>query len=106
MAPRILLCDNVLGCLNQLFKRVSSVKKSAGRRVDDVHQNWVPHPPPPPHLLHRRAPKILSQASKASKGKLIEADGRKMFQQLIDGVSYCHNKGVSHRDVKVFSQSS
>ncbi|KAK7292979.1 hypothetical protein RJT34_15838 [Clitoria ternatea] len=30
MAPRILLCDNVLGRLNQLFKRVSSANKSAG----------------------------------------------------------------------------
>ncbi|GMY36305.1 zinc finger CCCH domain-containing protein 64 [Fagus crenata] len=28
--PRILLCGDVLGCLNQLFKRVSSVNKSAG----------------------------------------------------------------------------
>lgn len=37
----------------------------------------------------------------ASKGKLPEAEGRKMFQQLIDGVSYCHNKGVFHRDLKV-----
>ncbi|XP_054821811.1 zinc finger CCCH domain-containing protein 64 [Prosopis cineraria] len=30
MAPRILLCGDVMGCLNQLFKRVSSVNKSAG----------------------------------------------------------------------------
>ncbi|KAI4344517.1 hypothetical protein L6164_011734 [Bauhinia variegata] len=30
MAPRILLCGDVLGRLNQLFKRVSSVNKSAG----------------------------------------------------------------------------
>ena len=37
----------------------------------------------------------------ASKGKLSEAQGRKLFQQLIDGVSYCHNKGVFHRDLKV-----
>lgn len=37
----------------------------------------------------------------SSKGKLIEAHGRKMFQQLIDGVSYCHNKGVFHRDLKL-----
>ena len=41
----------------------------------------------------------------SSKGKLTEAHGRKMFQQLIDGVSYCHNKGVFHRDLKVLSQS-
>ncbi|KAG8370595.1 hypothetical protein BUALT_Bualt14G0133400 [Buddleja alternifolia] len=37
----------------------------------------------------------------ASKGKLPEAQGRKLFQQLIDGVTYCHNKGVFHRDLKL-----
>ncbi|KAF7836866.1 CBL-interacting serine/threonine-protein kinase 1 isoform X1 [Senna tora] len=37
----------------------------------------------------------------ASKGRLTEAEGRKLFQQLIDGVSYCHNKGVFHRDLKL-----
>ncbi|GMI64565.1 CBL-interacting protein kinase 1, SNF1-RELATED PROTEIN KINASE 3.16 [Hibiscus trionum] len=37
----------------------------------------------------------------ASNGKLSEAEGRKLFQQLIDAVSYCHNKGVFHRDLKL-----
>ncbi|KAL3812209.1 hypothetical protein ACJIZ3_013477 [Penstemon smallii] len=37
----------------------------------------------------------------ASKGKLSESQGRKLFQQLIDGVCYCHNKGVFHRDLKL-----
>ncbi|XP_057753164.1 CBL-interacting serine/threonine-protein kinase 1-like [Arachis stenosperma] len=37
----------------------------------------------------------------ASKGKLSETEGRKLFQQLIDGVSYSHNKGVFHRDLKL-----
>lgn len=37
----------------------------------------------------------------ASKGKLSEERGRKLFQQLIDGVSYCHDKGVFHRDLKL-----
>ncbi|TXG71501.1 hypothetical protein EZV62_000080 [Acer yangbiense] len=37
----------------------------------------------------------------ASKGKLSQAHGRKIFQQLIDGVSYCHNKGIFHRDLKL-----
>ncbi|XP_038906627.1 CBL-interacting serine/threonine-protein kinase 1-like [Benincasa hispida] len=37
----------------------------------------------------------------ASKGKLSEAQGRKIFQQLVDGVSYCHKKGVYHRDLKL-----
>jgi len=37
----------------------------------------------------------------ANRGRLPEAEGRKLFQQLIDGVSYCHDKGVFHRDLKV-----
>ncbi|KAK1316820.1 CBL-interacting protein kinase 1 [Acorus calamus] len=36
----------------------------------------------------------------ASKGRLSEAEGRKLFQQLIDAISYCHDKGVFHRDLK------
>ncbi|RID71720.1 hypothetical protein BRARA_C03644, partial [Brassica rapa] len=36
-----------------------------------------------------------------SKGKLSETEGRKMFQQLIDGISYCHSKDVFHRDLKL-----
>ncbi|VAH01935.1 unnamed protein product [Triticum turgidum subsp. durum] len=36
----------------------------------------------------------------AMKGKLSEREGRRLFQQLIDGVSYCHGKGVYHRDLK------
>ncbi|XP_030520612.1 CBL-interacting serine/threonine-protein kinase 1-like [Rhodamnia argentea] len=37
----------------------------------------------------------------ANQGRLPEAEGRKLFQQLIDGVSYCHDKGVFHRDLKL-----
>lgn len=36
-----------------------------------------------------------------SNGKLSENNGRKLFQQLVDGVSYCHQKGVFHRDLKL-----
>ncbi|KAM3400637.1 hypothetical protein ACQJBY_005467 [Aegilops geniculata] len=36
----------------------------------------------------------------AIKKKLSEREGRRLFQQLIDGVSYCHGKGVYHRDLK------
>lgn len=43
----------------------------------------------------------ISDVSQATRGKLSESEGRKLFQQLIDGVSYCHNKGVYHRDLKV-----
>uniref|UniRef100_A0A453AZ24 Protein kinase domain-containing protein n=1 Tax=Aegilops tauschii subsp. strangulata TaxID=200361 RepID=A0A453AZ24_AEGTS len=37
----------------------------------------------------------------ALKGKLSEKEGRKLFQQLMDAVSYCHERGVYHRDLKV-----
>ncbi|KAH9766571.1 CBL-interacting serine/threonine-protein kinase 1 [Citrus sinensis] len=47
--------------------------------------------------LHELSSGLVVQASK---GRLQEAEGRKLFQQLIDGVSYCHNKGVFHRDLK------
>lgn len=33
--------------------------------------------------------------------KMKESDARKLFQQLIDAVGYCHNRGVYHRDLKV-----
>uniref|UniRef100_A0A2P2K8G8 non-specific serine/threonine protein kinase n=2 Tax=Rhizophora mucronata TaxID=61149 RepID=A0A2P2K8G8_RHIMU len=32
--------------------------------------------------------------------KLDESEARKLFQQLIDAVEYCHNRGVCHRDLK------
>ncbi|XP_065848920.1 CBL-interacting serine/threonine-protein kinase 21 [Euphorbia lathyris] len=32
--------------------------------------------------------------------KLNESEARKVFQQLIDSVDYCHNRGVYHRDLK------
>ena len=40
------------------------------------------------------------------KGKLSEEEGRRLFQQLIDAVSYCHDKGVYHRDLKVISPTT
>ncbi|XP_061349925.1 CBL-interacting serine/threonine-protein kinase 21 [Gastrolobium bilobum] len=38
---------------------------------------------------------------KMSYAKMLnECEARKLFQQLIDAVDYCHNKGVYHRDLK------
>lgn len=42
---------------------------------------------------------------KSSQGNLSEEEGRKLFQQLIDAISYCHDKGVYHRDLKVIKQT-
>jgi serine/threonine protein kinase len=38
---------------------------------------------------------------KVHQGKLPENECRRYFQQLIDAVAHCHNKGVYHRDLKV-----
>nr|CAD1831512.1 unnamed protein product [Ananas comosus var. bracteatus] len=40
------------------------------------------------------------QLAQVHRGKLSEADSRRYFQQLIDGVDFCHTKGVYHRDLK------
>jgi serine/threonine protein kinase len=47
--------------------------------------------------------KLNLQYVQALKGKLTEKEARKLFQQLIDAVAYCHEKGVYHRDLKVIS---
>jgi serine/threonine protein kinase len=35
------------------------------------------------------------------KGKLSEEEARFLFKQLIHAVSYCHSKGLIHRDLKL-----
>lgn len=40
-------------------------------------------------------------SDKFGRRKIKESDARKLFQQLIDAVDYCHNRGVFHRDLKV-----
>ncbi|XP_061365818.1 CBL-interacting protein kinase 8-like [Gastrolobium bilobum] len=39
-------------------------------------------------------------------GRLSEAESRRYFQQLIDGVDYCYSKGVYHRDLKCFGDAT
>ncbi|GJN38779.1 hypothetical protein PR202_gb27850 [Eleusine coracana subsp. coracana] len=46
-----------------------------------------------------RHPNIV-RLNEARQGKLRENEARKYFQQLIDGIDYCHSKGVYHRDLK------
>jgi serine/threonine protein kinase len=50
---------------------------------------------------YQMLPNSNLQYMQALKGKLTEKEGRKLFQQLIDAVGYCHEKGVYHRDLKV-----
>ncbi|XP_023645490.1 zinc finger CCCH domain-containing protein 64 [Capsella rubella] len=102
MAPRILLCGDPLGRLNQLFKRVQSVSKSAGQfdalicvgqffpdssELLDEFLDYVEgraQVPIPTYFTGDYgvvAPKILSTTSKKA-----ENQGFKM-----DGLEVCHN---------------
>lgn len=61
---------------------------------------WIHVHPRPNCLITKML--LIFLPLQASRGRLPEAEGRKLFQQLIDGVSYCHDKGVFHRDLKVY----
>ncbi|KAK7329692.1 hypothetical protein VNO77_23867 [Canavalia gladiata] len=103
MAPRILLCGDVLGHLNQLYKRVSSVNKSAGpfdalfcvgqffpdspEHVDELmaYIEGGSQIPLPTYFIGDygvSAPKILSKASKDSANRGFKMDGFKICDNL------------------------
>jgi serine/threonine protein kinase len=49
----------------------------------------------------------MENAGKQSLGGLLRKDrvftegvARKYFKEILEGVSYCHEKGVCHRDLK------
>ncbi|BAT76817.1 hypothetical protein VIGAN_01487400 [Vigna angularis var. angularis] len=102
MAPRILLCGDVLGRLSQLFKRVSSVSKSAGpfdallcvgqffpdspEQLDEftAYIEGGSQIPLPTYFIGDygvAAPKFLLQASKDSANRGF----------MMDGFKVCHN---------------
>jgi serine/threonine protein kinase len=37
----------------------------------------------------------------AERGRLEEEEARNIFEQLIDGIDYCHSKDIAHRDLKL-----
>ncbi|CAK8564045.1 unnamed protein product [Lathyrus sativus] len=103
MAPRILLCGDVFGRLNQLFKRVSSVNKSAGpfdallcvgqffpdspELLDDFmsYIEGASHIPLPTYFIGDygvAAPKVLMAATKDSANRGFKMDGFKVCDNL------------------------
>ena len=34
-------------------------------------------------------------------GRLEETDARRIFIQIVNAMSYCHNRGIVHRDLKL-----
>ncbi|CAJ2649880.1 unnamed protein product [Trifolium pratense] len=103
MAPRILLCGDVFGRLNQLFKRVSSVNKSAGPfdallcvgqffpdspELLDEFMAYIEggsHIPLPTYFIGDygvAAPKILLAASKDSANRGFKMEGLKVCDNL------------------------
>ena len=51
-------------------------------------------------LDHAAAGSLRQHLAAAPGGRLPEAEARRMFQQLMLAVHYCHNMGVSSRDIK------
>ncbi|ESW30752.1 hypothetical protein PHAVU_002G179600 [Phaseolus vulgaris] len=47
--------------------------------------------------------KLFDKIKNTTTGRLTEPEARKYFQQLIYAVAFCHNNGITHRNLKVES---
>jgi MAP/microtubule affinity-regulating kinase len=44
---------------------------------------------------------LHSYVRRHSGRKLVEADAKRLFRQIVEGVAYCHGRAVTHRDIKL-----
>ncbi|KAI3760808.1 hypothetical protein L1987_51207 [Smallanthus sonchifolius] len=88
-----------IGWLMELYMRYSNKVKEESERPNDIELDDLEMDEDEKYNRKLESGFYFLQASK---GKLSESDGRKLFQQLIDGVTYCHDKGVYHCNLKMF----
>ncbi|KAE9457339.1 hypothetical protein C3L33_10777, partial [Rhododendron williamsianum] len=85
--------------VDQIKREISIMKLVRHPNVVRLHENIVRLGSGESHKdLHNLG--IYNRWRTVHRGRLSEAEARKYFQQLIDGVDYCHSKGVYHRDLK------
>ncbi|KAJ6391377.1 hypothetical protein OIU77_025371 [Salix suchowensis] len=84
----------------KILDRSTIIKHKMVDQVDPETCNMLPGNDPALMYSSMLCDTIINPFNRVHHGRLSEAEARRYFQQLIDGVDYCHSKGVYHRDLK------